>query len=228
MGLFKTVYIMLNKIKIVLAEDHLIVRNGFKSLLQQEEDIQVIGEAENGNQVLKLFEGGLMADILIADINMPDMDGLTLAERLKNEFPSVKVIILSMMDHEKYIVQAFNSGVKGYILKNASSEEMLFAIRHIYMGNEYICSEIGIRMVKKASRLTEFSNHTINPDINLTARELEVLKLTAEGLTNMEMADKLFTSRRTVEGHRQSLIDKTGARNSAALIVYAFRAGLLN
>ncbi|MDB5012682.1 MAG: two-component system response regulator, partial [Daejeonella sp.] len=77
-------------------------------------------------------------------------------------------------------------------------------------------------------KLTEFTNNTINPDINLTARELEVLKLTAEGLTNMEMADKLFTSRRTVEGHRQSLIDKTGAKNSAALIVYAFRAGLLN
>ena len=219
---------MLDKIKIVLAEDHLVVRNGFKSLLQQEHDFSVVGEADNGTQVLQLLKDGLSVDIIIADINMPDMDGLVLAEKIHQDYPSVKVMILSMMDHDKYIIQAFNAGVKGYILKNVSSEEMLFAIRHISQGNEYICSELGVKMVKKASRLIEFSDSSAMPKISLTTRELEVLKLTAEGLTNMEMADKLFTSRRTVEGHRQSLIDKTGAKNSAALIVYAFRAGLLN
>lgn len=218
---------MHSKIKIILAEDHHIVRDGFKSLLQQESDLEVIGEAGNGTGVLKLLNEGLSPDLLIADINMPDMDGLVLAEKLKKDFPAIKVIILSMMDHEKYVVQAFKAGVKGFILKNASRDEMIFAIRHISTGHEYICSEVGLRMLQKAIRLTEYSNGFINPDINLTSRELEVLKLTAEGLTNMEMADKLFTSRRTVEGHRQSLIDKTGAKNSAALMVYAFRAGLL-
>ncbi|MDB5119106.1 MAG: Response regulator receiver protein [Sphingobacteriales bacterium] len=217
----------MSNIKIILAEDHHIVRNGIKSLLQLEEGLEIIGEAENGNQVFTLINSGVMPDLIIADINMPEMDGLTLSAQLQEEYPEIKVIILSMMDHEKYIIQAFNSGVKGYLLKNASIQEMMFAIRHIDQGHEYICSEVTLKIFKKVARAPENNNHTSNQNVVFTPRELEILKLTAEGYTNMEMANKLFTSRRTIEGHRQSLIDKTGAKNSAALIVYAFRAGIL-
>lgn len=217
----------MSNIKIVLAEDHHIVRNGIKSLLQQEEGIEIIGEAENGNQVFSLIDGGVIPDILIADINMPEMDGLTLASQLNNEYPGIKVIILSMMDHEKYIFQAFNSGVKGYLLKNASIQEMMFAISHIHQGHEYICSEVSFKIFKKVANMPENNDQKTLRDFVFTPREMEILKLTSEGYTNIEMANKLFTSRRTIEGHRQSLIDKTGAKNSAALIVYAFRAGIL-
>jgi len=218
----------MSTIKIILAEDHQIVRNGIKSLLQQDEGLEIIGEAENGNEVFELINSGLIPDLIIADINMPEMDGLSLAAQLKNEYPQVHVIILSMMDHEKYIVQAFDLGVKGYLLKNASINEMIFAIRHIIQGHEYICSEVTLKLLKKIVRLSETTSQPITSNVSFTPRELEILKLTSEGFTNMEMANKLFTSRRTIEGHRQSLIDKTGAKNSAALIVYAFKAGILN
>ncbi|MDB5012357.1 MAG: hypothetical protein JWQ25_559 [Daejeonella sp.] len=218
----------MSNIKIVLAEDHHIVRNGIKSLLQLEEGLEIIGEAENGNQVFNLIKSGVIPDLIIADINMPEMDGLTLTTLLRDEYPEIKVIILSMMDHEKYIFQAFNSGVKGYLLKNAGIQEMMFAIRHIDQGHEYICSEVTLKIFNKVAKMPENNNQTIIENVVFTPRELEILKLTAEGYTNMEMANKLFTSRRTIEGHRQSLIDKTGTKNSAALIVYAFRAGILN
>lgn len=217
----------MSNIKIILAEDHHIVRNGIKSLLQLEEGLEIIGEAENGNEVFTLINSGTLPDIIIADINMPEMDGLTLASQLNVEYPEIKVIILSMMDHEKYISQAFNSGVKGYLLKNASIQEMMFSIRHIHQGHEYICSEIALKIFKKVAKTTESNNQLIAQNVVFTPREMEILKLTSEGFTNMEMANKLFTSRRTIEGHRQSLIDKTGAKNSAALIVYAFRAGII-
>jgi DNA-binding NarL/FixJ family response regulator len=218
---------MSRKIKILLAEDHHIVRNGIKSLLQFEDDLEIIGEAENGTQVINLLKQGISPDLIIADINMPEMDGLALAAELNSSHPKIKILILSMLDHEKYIIRAFNSGVKGYLLKNASMQEMMFTIRHIYQGNEYVSAEISMKIFKKLSHVIDNLTTNSAEAINLTPRELEILKLTSEGYTNLEMANKLFTSRRTIEGHRQSLINKTGAKNSAALIVYAFRTGIL-
>lgn len=218
---------MSRKISILLAEDHHIVGNGIKSLLQLEEDIEIIGEAENGTQVINLLKQGNSPDLIIADINIPKMDGIALAAELSTSHPKIKIIILSMLDHEKYIIQAFNSGVKGYLLANVSMPEMMFAIRHIYQGNEYLSAEVSMNFFKKIARVTDNLSTNGTEAINLTPRELEILKLTSEGYTNIEMADKLFTSRRTIEGHRQNLIDKTGTKNSVALIVYAFRAGIL-
>lgn len=214
-------------IRIILAEDHQVVRNGIKSLLEKEEDLQVIGEAENGQEVIAYLEGGAKVDIILADINMPEMDGLQLAAKLSDSYPVVKIIILSMMDNENYVIEAFETGVNGYLLKNVDSEEMMFAIRHVDRGNRYLCSEICSKMFNKAIRLMQQPLNDKLADIEFTPRELEILVLTADGFTNNEIAEKLFTSRRTVEGHRQSLIDKTGVRNTAALIQFAFRAGII-
>ncbi|MGI4750617.1 MAG: response regulator [Janthinobacterium lividum] len=216
-------------IKVLLAEDHNVVRNGIKSLLEKETKFEVVGEATNGQQALNLLTKGLKVDIILADLNMPEVSGIEIATEVKDKYPTVKVIILSMLDHEKYILEAFKQGASAYILKNVTADELIFAIKHVCNNNErYICSELALRLLDKLLQKPETVTATETPAIELSRREVEVLILIAEGFTNQEIADKLFTSKRTVEGHRQNLIDKTSTRNTAALIRYAIVSGLIN
>lgn len=216
-------------IRVLLTEDHTVVRNGIKSLLEKENGIEVAAEATNGKQALEVLEKGLHVDIILADINMPEMNGLELTTAVMQKFPKVKVIILSMLDHEKYIVEGFKAGASGYILKNVTSDELVFALKHVCKNNErYVCSELALRFLDKLIHKPEAAIPEEMAEIDLSKREVEVLTLIAEGYTNLEIADKLFTSKRTVEGHRQNLIDKTGSRNTAALIRYAIITGLIN
>ncbi len=211
-------------LKIVLVEDHQIVRDGIKTLLEREEDFQVVGEAGNGLQALAILEAGMEPDILLVDISMPEMDGISLSKEVRDRFPRVKVVILSMMDNEKYIYDALALGVKGYLLKNASIEEIVFALKYISKNNRLISAELGIRMLQKATNPISQSK-TVG--FQLSSRELEILNLIAEGLSSQEIADKTFTSKRTVEGHRQNLLYKAGVKNTAQLIRHACNAGLL-
>jgi DNA-binding NarL/FixJ family response regulator len=216
-------------IKIMLAEDHNVVRNGIRSLLEKEADIQVIAEATNGKEALKLLKEGIKPDVILADINMPEMGGMEMVAQATQLYPGLKVIMLSMLDNEKYIMQAFKAGATGYILKNVNAIELVFAIRHVYINNErFICNELALRLLDKLIHTPDNAFDTDISDIDISKREHEVLSLIAEGYTNQEIADKLFTSKRTVEGHRQSLIEKTGTRNTAALIRYAILTGILS
>jgi DNA-binding NarL/FixJ family response regulator len=217
-------------IKIVLTEDHNIVRNGIRSLLEKEPDMQVIAEATNGLQVLNLLQkADIKPDLILTDINMPEMSGMDLIGHLKNDYPNIKTIVLSMLDHERYMVQAFKAGAWGYVLKNVSASELTFAIRHICQNNErYVCNELSLRMLDRMIHTPEPQTLEHLPEIDLSKREVEVLALIAEGFTNNEIAEKLFTSKRTVEGHRQNLIDKTGARNTAALIRFAIQNSIIS
>jgi len=215
-------------VKIILTEDHQLVRKGVKSLLEKEPDFEVVAEFADGESVIKELRNGLEADIIFVDIKMPDMDGVVLSEIIKNEFPDLKVIVLSMMDHEKYLKETLDAGVKAYLLKNVSSEEMVFAVRHVYDGNTFICSELSMKMYHKVMTFEERFITLQSSDMDLSERELSVLRLTADGHTNSEVADILKMSKRTVEGMRKSLIDKSGTKNTAGLIQYAFRTGLLN
>jgi DNA-binding NarL/FixJ family response regulator len=214
-------------LKILLAEDHNIVRNGIKMLLETESSIQVVGEMINGLEVLEYLDSGGRADIVLTDINMPDLDGISLTREVRNRFPEVKVVILSMHDNEKYISQAFMEGAVGYLLKNISAEELVFSLKHVEIGKKYLCAELGVNMLNKLIKSGGMDQDLAPSDMEFSTRELEVLHLIGEGLTNLEMADKLFISKRTVEGHRQSLLDKTGSRNTATLIRYAATTGLL-
>lgn len=215
-------------INVLLAEDHNIVRNGIRSLLDKQPDIHVVAEANDGLEVLQLFGEGIMPDLVLTDINMPNLNGIALIEQLNEKFPDVKVLILSMLDHENYVMQAVNAGASGFLLKNVSEEEMVFGIRHVMAGNLYVCSELTSKLLGKFSSLPQENNKEIKVAIDLSRREIEILLLIAEGLTNNEIAEKLFTSRRTVEGHRQNLLEKTGARNTATLIRFAVRNGIID
>jgi DNA-binding NarL/FixJ family response regulator len=211
-------------IKILLAEDHLIVRDGIRGLLEQEQDIEVIFEAVNGQEVLEYLDDGIEPDLILTDMNMPGLDGMEMIRKLQIDYP---VLVLSMLDNESYVLETLQAGARGYLLKNISKKELLFAIRYIADGGTYICTEIALKGLKNLARLQGLATYKLKLDIEFSEREMEVLKLISEGFTNKEMADKLFSSRRTIEGHRLSLMDKTGSKNTATLIKFAVQNGLV-
>jgi DNA-binding NarL/FixJ family response regulator len=214
-------------LNVILAEDHNIVRNGIRMLLQADKSINICGEAVNGREVLELIAENQEVDIVLADINMPELDGISLIGELKAIQANVRVVMLSMHDNEKYVAEAFVEGASGYLLKNVSADELLFALKYVHAGGRYLCAELAIVMLDKVIKNGHSSLNPARPEIDFSMREIEVLHLIAEGLTNSEMSDKLFISKRTIEGHRQSLIDKTGSKNTAALIRFAVLNGLI-
>jgi DNA-binding NarL/FixJ family response regulator len=216
--------------RILLADDHTILRDGIRALLSADADLDVVGEASNGTEVLSILEN-TPVDVVLMDVQMPVLDGFATVPELRRRFPDVKVLVLTMLDHENYVTRMFEAGAMGYVLKNAAISEITYAIRTVAAGNPFLCTEIGLSMLNKAVSQTP----TIHTDdggshvgAELTARELEVLKLIAEGLTNGEISDKLFTSKRTIETHRQNIIAKTQAKNTAALIKLAVSRGLIS
>jgi DNA-binding NarL/FixJ family response regulator len=215
-------------IRVLLADDHTILRDGIQALLMPEADIEVVGEASNGQAVLDLL-AHTPADVVLMDLNMPIMDGFTLMPLLQEQYPQVSVLVLSMLDNENYVHQILQAGASGYVLKSAESSEILFAIRTVAAGRSFLCSEVGMatlsRLVSRPHNETEATVARKSGD--LSSREMEVLRLLAEGLTNAEIAEKLFTSKRTIETHRQNIIEKTQAKNTAALIRYAISHGLI-
>lgn len=215
-------------IRVLLAEDHNIVRNGIRSLVDKQPDITVVAEAANGIEALQLIKNGLTADILLTDLSMPDLDGIGLITELKKVSAYTRVLILSMLDQESNLLQAINAGANGYLLKSVTEDELIFAIRHVAAGNLFVCSELTSKVISRLSSLPKENVSDVKAAVNLSRREVEILLLISEGFTNNEIAEKLFTSRRTVEGHRQNLLEKTGARNTATLIRFAAKNKLID
>ena len=217
---------MKNHIKVLLAEDHTIVRNGIVALLEKEEDIKIIAEAKNGEEVLTLLESGVAPDVILTDINMPDMNGIELISALKISYPNIKTLVLTMLDDENHVNQSLNAGAHGYLLKNVNIDEIIFAIKQITKGYKYICTGISLNLLAQAS--SNPYSQKIKLDVDISKREIEILNLIAQGFTNSEIADKLFTSKRTIEGNRQNLLDKTGTKNTAALINFVVRNKIID
>ncbi|WP_421946177.1 response regulator [Pedobacter sp.] len=217
---------MKNHIKVLLAEDHTIVRNGIVALLEKEEDIKIIAEAKNGEEVLSLLESGVAPDVILTDINMPDMNGIELISTLKTNYPQIKTLVLTMLDDENHVNQALNAGAHGYLLKNVNIDEIIFAIKQITKEYKYICTGISLNLLALAS--SNPYSQKIKLDVDISKREIEILNLIAQGFTNSEIADKLFTSKRTIEGNRQNLLDKTGTKNTAALINFVVRNKIID
>jgi DNA-binding NarL/FixJ family response regulator len=215
-------------IKVIIVDDHTIIRDGIKALMRDNDEILIVGEAANGKELINLLPD-LAADVILMDINMPEMDGFEATGYLHEKFPEIKVLVLSMLDHENYIAKVFDAGANGYLLKNTGREEMLCAIKVVARGGRYLCSDIGFNLLNKLKNPTykPAENNDDKQTRDLSQREVEILKLIADGLTNAEIADKIFTSKRTVETHRQNIIEKTKAKNTAALIKYAIGKGII-
>lgn len=218
--------------KILLVEDHMVVRNGIKLLLESHDNFEVVGEASNGREALDYLESNpdSKPDIVLTDINMAGMDGIALLQVLYQRDKNIKVVILSMLNQINYVIESFEYGLKGYLLKNVGYNELLFAINHIANGGRYISEEISMLLLDQIRSGQRYAQHMTGTrtDFEISERELEVLELIAEGYTNIEIADKIFLSKRTVEGHRQNLIDKAGVKNTAHLVKFAFENGILN
>jgi DNA-binding NarL/FixJ family response regulator len=212
--------------RIFLVDDHTIVRDGLRALLANEPDIEIVGEASNGQELLDRLPT-TPTDVVMLDANMPVLDGLATTLRLRAEFPQVRILILSMLAHERYIGQLFDAGAAGYVLKSAEKGEILVAIQTIIAGRQFLCSDLGLSMLRKVLSKDDEPEEVAKAS-RLSRRESEVLQLLSEGMTTNEIAEKLFTSKRTIETHRQNILEKTQTKNTAALIRMAVTQGLLD
>jgi DNA-binding NarL/FixJ family response regulator len=214
-------------IRVFLVDDHTIVRDGLRSVLTAEPLLSVVGEAANGHELLAQLPT-VATDVVLMDLNMPVLDGLATTHRLRKEYPELRILILSMITHEQTIGELLMAGAHGYVLKNADKNEISAAIQTVATGKRFLCSEVGLTVLEKL--LTVEANgaaQSAKDPTRPTPREQEILQLVANGLTNQQIADKIFTSKRTVETHRQSLLDKTNSNNTPALIKYAMEQGWL-
>jgi DNA-binding NarL/FixJ family response regulator len=203
------------KHKILIADDHALIRDGVKTLLKQNKDCQVVGEAMNGIEAIEKYQV-LKPDLAILDISMPDMNGMEAANEIIKKNPEARVIILSMYDDEDYISQCIEYGVKGFVVKSESGKELNYAIKSVLAGRNYFSQRVQEVIVKKYT--TGVKKKPKEPEVKLTSREIEITKLISEGLTSQEIADKLFISPRTVETHRANLMKKVGVKNSIELV----------
>ncbi len=210
-------------ISIILVDDHVIMRDGLRHLLDEESDIEVIGEADNGRKAVKLALEK-KPDIVIMDIAMQDMNGIEATRQIKSNNPEIKVIALSMHSERQIVVGVFRAGASGYLLKESSSLELVDAIRTIHLGRKYLSQKISDIVLQEISDVKKDTKE-IGVDV-LTNRECEILQLISEGNSTKKIADILFISPKTVESHRANIMEKLNIRNIPELTKYAIRAGL--
>lgn len=191
-----------SRIKVALVDDHTLFRSGLRGLLEGSGVCEVVGEAADGAEFLAQLDAGMRPEVVLSDIDMPHVDGFAVVERLARDYPDIAIIVLSMHDQSDYYQRMVALGAKGFLLKDSDFSEVLAAVRSVASPVEPL----------------------LDP---LSERELEVLRLICQGLSSQQIAERLFLSKRTVEAHRANILEKTGAKNSANLVVYAIRNGLI-
>ena len=210
---------MNDRIRVILADDHQLVRKGFRALLEELDFVAVVGEAANGKEVVQLLRNGLKADVVLLDYEMPQMNGLEAAEIIQNDFLGLKTIMLTMLQSKELIQDAVAKNVKGFLFKNASLDELGEAIRRVHGGDVYFTGEVALALARPSAAASL-------PPI-LSDREIEVLRLVALGYSSAEIGAQLFISPRTVDTHRNNLIQKLDVRGIPGLVQFAIRHKLL-
>lgn len=209
-----------------MIDDHGVVRAGINQLIKTEPDIDIIASAADGKEAMQLMQDGLKPEVVLMDLHIGDACGISLAQTLLQHYPQLKIMMLTMETDERYVSQAFRAGIKGYLLKETDHDELAYGIRKVSQGKDFICTGTTAKLRQRLSnQFTQPAGNHFSLDIS--RRESEILSLLADGFTNLQIADKLFTSKRTVEGHRQSLINKTGVKNTPELVKFALLHGLL-
>lgn len=212
-------------INIVLADDHQIIIDGITNLLENEKGMEVIGQCNNGEEVLEKLPW-LKADILLLDLDMPKMNGMQCAEQVHKRFPDLKVAILTM-HHEKALIERFMElGVKGYFLKTIAKNELVFAIKMIASGGEYFPASVTKALLKKQSKTPDVTQSPLLAE--LTKREIEIIKLVSQGFSNNEIGEELFISPRTVDTHRSNMMRKLDLHHVAEIVRFAFQNKLID
>ncbi len=210
-------------IKVILVDDHTIVRDGIKALIAGQEDILIMGEASSGRDLLSLLKSG-QPDIILLDISLPDYSGIELCEIIKRDYSNIQVLFLSMYTSEEYIFNAIKAGAQGYLPKNISQSELLQAIRTVSQGSEYFSESISNVILKSyIKKAKDREPENLNPENSLSKREIEILKLFAEGNSNPQIAGKLFISTRTVESHKNHIMQKLNLKSTVDLVKFAIK-----
>ncbi len=212
----------MSTIKLLLADDHEIIRNGIKLMLKKNVEFEVVAEAGSGVEVIRyLDENPGVVDVVLMDISMPELSGIEATEIITQKFKNIKVLALTMHAEETYITSMMKAGAMGYILKEAGTSELVMAINSVAKGKKFYSNEVSVAMINS------LMNKDNSVGIELSERELEVLKYIAAGDTNKEAGEKLFISPRTVETHRRNILSKLDIKNTAEMIKYAYQHNLV-
>ncbi|MFT4535493.1 MAG: DNA-binding NarL/FixJ family response regulator [Saprospiraceae bacterium] len=210
--------------KVAIVDDHKMFRQGVESMLNERDDVSLAWGAKDAAETIVNLANDL-PDVILMDISLGEESGITLTKEILEAYPHIKILGLSMHKEDNYIVNLLEAGAKGYLLKDAGSDEMVLAIKKVYEGDTYYSSHVTNVLMKHITKGTKPSE--TGDQINLTNRETEILKLIAEEYSNPEIAQKLFISIRTVDTHRRNLLDKLQAKNTAGLVRYAMKHGLV-
>jgi len=218
----------MKNIKILIVDDHEVVRDGLRNILLSLDNISIAGEAGNGEDAIKLYNS-VKPDLVIMDISMPGMNGIEATRIIKEKDPDAKILILTMHDNQEYLNQIIRSGAKGFILKNTDKEELLDAVKTVASGENFFSKDISkliidnyIRSAKEGEKSDGYK------ETPLTKREIEILKLIASGYSNQEIANILYISYNTVDTHRKNIMHKLSIKNTAGLVRYAIEKGLIS
>lgn len=216
---------MTKKKRVVIAEDHKILRQGLRSLLSMSDELEVVGEAGDGMSAIRIIKG-TNPDLVLLDLNMPKMNGIAVIKEIKQQSPDIKILALTMHRKEEYILEVFKSGGDGYCLKSSGQEDLMMAIKAVLSGKQYVSPEISEMVLEgfleSRRKIRKKSSFEI-----LTEREKQVLKLVGEGYQNKEIADYLCISPKTVEKHRANIMQKLDLHTASALTAYAIEKGLV-
>jgi DNA-binding NarL/FixJ family response regulator len=216
----------MSKITIAIADDYKIFREGLKVGLSSDENMEVVMEADNGEELMQALETST-PDVIIMDLKMPLLDGMEATKLVRKKYPGIKVLVVSMYEDDKFIIHLMENGANGYLLKNAEPDEIRRSIYAVHENGYYFNDLVNKALLKKLV-LKNNLKPSFNQNVELTERELEVLKLICEEKTAAEIAKEIFLSPRSVEGIRQRLIEKVGVRNSAGLVMFAVKSGIVD
>ncbi|MDR5694407.1 MAG: response regulator transcription factor [Armatimonadota bacterium] len=215
----------MKKIRVLVADDHTIVREGIRMILTAQPDIEVVGEAANGQEAIELTRK-LRPDVVVMDISMPGVSGIHATKAIKAEMPEVNVLALTMHEDETYVFQLLKAGAAGYVLKRGAASDLVNAVRAASKGEAFLYPSVAKAVVQDYLQRVEAGEERERWD-GLTQREREILKLIAEGYTNQEIAQKLYISVKTVQTHRAHILEKLGLHDRTELVRYAIRKGLI-
>lgn len=213
----------MSKIKIIITEDHSMVREGIKLMLNTLENIEIVGDFPNGKELIDFLEKDNNVDIILMDLSMPIMNGIDTTRIIKEKYKKIKIIAITMHDEQSFIIDMYKSGADGYVLKESGSEDLLKAIETVTQGKSYFTNDVSIKLINS------LANNLIEPQKQLiSSRESEIIRLVSRGLKNKQIAEKLCLSARTVESHRRNILNRLNLKNTAEMINYAIKEGIVN
>lgn len=213
-------------IKTIIADDHKLFRSGLSSMFEDIPEVSVIGEVANGQELLSLL-AKKTPDLILMDLKMPMMDGIEATEQVKSKYPDIKIIVLSMYEDERFIIHLLELGVNGYLLKNTDPEEMEETINTV-MTRDFSFNDRVTNIMRKNLFGTRKGKPNFDTNVDFTPREIQILKLVCKEMTNNEIGKELHLSSRTIEGYRKKILEKTGAKNTAGMVYFAAKNGIVD